>query len=842
MSELCSRFGKNIDTSNPLPLHPNPYFQRDNFVSLNGVWQFAITKSKEVPSVFGSIIVPFAVETKLSGVHCRITKDDFLHYRKEVEFKEDEIGKTILLHFEAVDQVCDVFVDGKHECHHEGGYFRFEFPLKIEQRKIIIDVVVSDDTESEIFARGKQSNKPSGIFYTPTSGIWGSVWYEFIPDHKRIISLKTTSLFDDKSIKIEIEFSEDDVDAEAIVKYKGKIVSESKISGKTAVISLENAFYPWSPDQPNLYEIAIKTKSDTIHSVFTMRKWSLIKFEGKQYVGLNGKPIFLNGLLDQGYFPESGLTFPSEEAIIEDIKFTKRCGFNCLRKHIKIESMRWYYQCDLQGVVVCQDMVSGGDEYSIILMATRPILSYEIDDTTYEHLGRKNKASRDNFEQEMSDTIKQLYNVNSIGIWTLFNEGWGQFDAVEMSKKLSSLDETRLIDSTSGWYDKGCGSFQSRHIYFKKLKMKNDGKRILSLSEFGGYALYIKDHSWSTKQFGYKKIKSKEELTASIKNLYLDEVKPHIVSQGLSMCIYTQLSDVESEVNGLITYDREVEKIDAGALKAMNDEIYAAFARNFIKNNIKIAFFDIDWTIYDHINKRFSPISLEAIKKLEDKGVKIILCTARPYHSIKDLGTYDLGIEWDGYIASAGAIVKVGDKYLKKDLMDKDITSEMIEMAKNDGNCMEAVTPTDRMLIGKQNECSKNFYNYFFENVPESKEYEGEECTGLNLFCEEKFDKKYKDSFPNLVFFRYCDFAIDVMPFERTKGEGVQRILEHYGFQKNESIGFGDDYQDIPLAENVGFFVSMGQGRKELKDIASYVTEPVWADGVSIALETINLI
>ena len=353
------------------------------------------------------------------------------------------------------------------------------------------------------------------------------------------------------------------------------------IVNKRGTFVFPNKFISWTPENPHLYDIYIRYKNDVVKSYFGMRKFAKMKIDGKQIFTLNNKPYLFKGVLDQGYFTQGIYTVFHDSDYVKDIELMKKLGFNTLRKHIKIEPMRFYYHCDRLGMIVWQDFVNGGKQYHNLLIMTRPLINYQIDDTTYRFLGRGNEKSRDHFYKEMLLTVNLLYNVPSIALWTIFNEGWGQFDSVKATKMLLDLDKTRLIDSTSGWYDTNCGDCYSHHVYFKPVKIKNDYRRVLTLSEFGGYSYFIKEHAFSNKCFGYKRLYTKAELTEGIYKLFINELMPLIKEEGLCAYIYTQLSDVEDEVNGFITYDRKVIKVDEKKIAEANDLLEKAFKETY---------------------------------------------------------------------------------------------------------------------------------------------------------------------------------------------------------------------------------------------------------------------
>lgn len=584
MKNLSTDFGPSISSEHPLPEHPNPLFQRSSFVSLNGPWDFAIDKKKGLGSTYNqTIIVPFAPETSLSGVHLAIKASDFMHYRKVFSVPDDYVGHDCLLHLDAVDQICDVFWNGHFVGHHESGYFPLVIHLTRVNKENTIEVVANDDTESSVFPRGKQSDEPEGVWYHATSGIWQSVWLEPVPDDGYVESIRITPDFDGQKVCITAKFVGNHAFANGEIYYHGRLVGKGSFDDQDSLeIDLRYDFYPWSPVEPNLYDIVITGGYDSVRSYFAMRKFSSLTIGNVKVFALNNKPLFLSGVLDQGYFPESGLTAPSEAAILNDLKILKRCGFNCVRKHIKIEPLRYYFACDKLGLIVIQDFVNGGSRYSSFLIHTRPFLVFDISDMDSKLLGRLMEESRTQFFKDIQATIDRLYNVPSIAVWTIFNEGWGQFDSAAMTDHVRQMDPTRLLDSTSGWYDKHVGDFSSQHIYFWYfMRLRNDHKRILSLSEFGGYSLKVDNHMYSERTFGYRTYPSFSKYNNAVKRLYQKRVFGGIQHQGLSVAIFTQLSDVEEEVNGLVTYDRKVMKIDIGMMAQINNIAYRFFEKKY---------------------------------------------------------------------------------------------------------------------------------------------------------------------------------------------------------------------------------------------------------------------
>ena len=349
----------------------------------------------------------------------------------------------------------------------------------------------------------------------------------------------------------------------------GSFVAGSWAKGGVCVVPLPG-FRAWTPDDPYLYTLDITCGEDRVESYFAMRKFSYVELGGHKVFGLNNAPLFHNGLLDQGYYPDGLLTPPSDEAMVNDIETMKRCGFNMLRKHIKIEPLRWYYHCDRLGMIVWQDMVSGGQPYSFLHVSALPTLGkVDLPDQDAKPYGRSGVLSRARFRREMADTVRLLYNCPCIALWTVFNEGWGQFDALDMANELKKLDPTRFIDHASGWQDQGYEEMKSRHIYFRPVKLKNDG-RALALTEYGGYILAVDGHRWTDKVFGYRICRNSAALAHDYEKLMLGQILPHIRKEGLTAAVYTQITDVEEELNGLMTYDREVLKIPEETLREIN--------------------------------------------------------------------------------------------------------------------------------------------------------------------------------------------------------------------------------------------------------------------------------
>ncbi len=567
---LYTRWGKNLDRDHVLQEYPRPQFRRDSYLNLNGLWSYAIVKEEECPDrLDGEILVPFSPESPLSGVGCQLLPDEYLFYRRSFTLPEGFNRGRVLLHFDAVDQEAWVTVNGQQVGMHVGGYLPFSFDITdaLRDGENILTVRVRDVSDVMYYARGKQKLQRGGIFYTAQSGIWQTVWLESVPDDY-ITRLKLTPLYDDGCIRIETQAS-GDAQTEIEIYDGGQKIAGA--SGADITIKLEN-FKSWSPESPFLYDLKIRHGSDSVDSYFAMRKISL----GKNAYGypcmlLNNEPYFHNGLLDQGYYSDGYLTPPSDEAMIHDIQTAKDLGFNMLRKHIKIEPMRWYYHCDRLGMLVWQDMVNGGEHETFYWTGVTGFLHWHMDDTSrknYKHAGRLNADGRAMYTRETRETVELLYNVPSIVLWVPFNEGWGQFNAKDAYHLVKSLDSTRLIDHASGWHDQGVGDFNSRHIYFTPIYSRLDDRPFI-LSEFGGLGVRAPGHMFTKKIFCYKMYPTKEKITAAYRRLYEKKIIPY-TKKGMAASVYTQLTDVEEEINGMMTYDREELKIDADTVRELN--------------------------------------------------------------------------------------------------------------------------------------------------------------------------------------------------------------------------------------------------------------------------------
>ena len=553
----------------PLSDYPRPQFYRDSFKSLNGFWDYKISKSPEIPEDFDrQILVPYSPETSLSGVNHILQPDEYLFYRLKFSLYDFQIKDKVFLHFLAVDQIADVYLNGNYLGKHIGGFLPFSFEIKkyIKDENELI-VRVQDFTDTSYLSRGKQKLEHGGIWYAPQSGIYFPVFIESVPKDY-IESIKITPDIDKQEIVLNVKSVVDSVTVNVFDKTQ-------QIPANTDVHLKTDKMHLWSPEDPYLYTLKISTLHDDVFSYFAMRKFSLVKDEsGIIRLGLNNKPYFMKGVLDQGYYHDGLLTPSTYDAYVKDIKFVKSLGFNMIRKHIKIEIPRWYYECDKQGIIVWQDFVNGGEAYKFSTIAFPLIFGIHHNDHNYKKFSRLSEEGRKQTIEEFKNTIDYLYNVPSIGLWTIFNEGWGQFDSKEIYEELLKLDNTRLYDHASGWHDQGISDTKSYHVYFKPFNLKKPKiteKRAIILSEFGGFVLAIKDHMMEGNHV-YKSFKTKEEWLAK----YIGTIRRDVIEnipKGLSAIVYTQLSDVEEELNGFITFDREVVKINPSQIKKINDNI-----------------------------------------------------------------------------------------------------------------------------------------------------------------------------------------------------------------------------------------------------------------------------
>lgn len=562
---LLTKFGEELNKDCPLNEYPRPQFVRNSYINLNGKWKCEFSNSKSLPEKFSTdIIVPFSPESPLSGVNRVLSPNEFFHYEKVFSIPEDFNKGRVFINFGAVDQIATVFVNGSEIGTHKGGYtpFKFEITDYIKAGENILNVTVIDYSDTKEYSKGKQKFNRGQIWYSPQSGIWQTVWLESTP-MEFLEKVKITPDYDKEQVHFEF-FGTDDV---VTTIYDGdEIIAETK----ETTVKLPD-FKSWSPENPFLYNVTFNACGEVIKSYFGMRKFSVGEDEnGIKRLFLNNKPYFHNGLLDQGYYPDGFLTPPSNSAMEYDVKKMKELGFNMLRKHIKIEPLLWYHYCDVNGMLVWQDMVNGGGNYGLEI-SVLPFIGINLDDTNYKTFKRTDKEARDLYYEELTDMVDYLYNCPCIALWVPFNEGWGQFDSKIAYERLKKLDPSRTVDSTSGWHDRGYSDVISKHIYFTPIKVKT-GNRPYVLSEFGGYSQKIAGHTFNDKMFGYKIYKTKESLTKAYKRTFEKTIIPQIKT-GLSATVYTQVTDVEDELNGILTYDRKIVKIDEATIKEINRKV-----------------------------------------------------------------------------------------------------------------------------------------------------------------------------------------------------------------------------------------------------------------------------
>ena len=552
----------------PLSEYPRPQLVRDSYISLNGYWEYAIRDNENIPESFdGQILVPYSPESPLSGVNKILKPNEWLFYKLEFKVPSSFIKDKILLHFTAVDQIADVYINNHHLGRHIGGYLPFEFDIKpyLKEENTLI-VKVKDYSDTSFYSRGKQKIKRGGIWYTPISGIYMPVWMESV-SNDYIQKLVIEPDIDNGVVHIKTIANADKV----IVEFQNKTHDISK--KKRVSIKIENPRF-WSPEDPYLYNFKVITRNDAVTSYFGYRKVSLIEYNGHKVIALNNKPYFMKGVLDQGYYQDGIYTPNSYYAYEQDIKLVKELGFNTIRKHIKIEAPYWYYLCDKLGIIVWQDFINGGEQYKFSTIAFPLMTGIHHKDNNYKKFARNNIEGRKLAKEEFIDTICYLYNTPSILLWTIFNEGWGQFDSKEIYNFVKEYDKTRLFDHASGWHDQGISDVKSLHVYFKKVKLPNKkqiNNRAVILSEFGGFLLPIEGHSQKGKAT-YRSYKDKDKWLKMYEKCIVRDVISNI-PKGLSACIYTQLSDVEDENNGFITYDRKIIKVKPSLIKDINDKI-----------------------------------------------------------------------------------------------------------------------------------------------------------------------------------------------------------------------------------------------------------------------------
>ena len=535
----------------PWTRYPRPQMKRASYLNLNGRWDFDVSGLRFPGAYTKKINVPFCPESPLSGIHEHFPEGSALCYRRTFTLPADFHRGRVLLHIGAADQILHCFVNDKKVGKHTGGYENITFDITdaLVDGENEIKFRCFDDLKNQTHPYGKQTLKRGGMWYTPVSGIWQTVWLESVPEtyvEKLHIENRGTSVTISTQPKL---------DGTITVNGLGTFT----FTGGSITISPAEP-HLWSPEDPYLYEFTLEAGEDRVESYFALRTLEVKKIGPYQRLCLNGKPYFFHGLLDQGYWLDGLFTPAAPECYADDILAMKRLGFNTLRKHIKVEPEEFYYQCDRLGMVVFQDMVNNGP-YHYLRDTVLPTLSLGSQQALNDRNFHKDENQRRMFLSSMEATVNQLKNHPCILYWTIFNEGWGQFDADNVYDHFRTLDDTRWIDTTSGWFRREKSDVDSRHVYFRKITQSGDGVKPLVISEFGGYSYKVEGHVFNGgKSYGYGDYKDLDAFCAAVADLYMDQVVP-CVKRGLCAAIYTQVSDVEDEINGLRTYDRKVEKL-----------------------------------------------------------------------------------------------------------------------------------------------------------------------------------------------------------------------------------------------------------------------------------------
>lgn len=562
---ILTRWAADVDPAKPWLQYPRPDMVRNSWMNLNGIWDYAITARDTKPEKWdGTILVPYPVESALSGVKKRVSENENLWYKRSFRIPNVWNRKHILLNFEACDWETTIWIDGNEVGKHRGGYDPFTFDITeslLKQKNHELLVCVWDPTNRGTQPRGKQVSSPGSIWYTPTTGIWQTVWIEPV-NESFISSFRTVTDADNGTIYFKTDVKNGaSASINFTVKKDGKKVAS--VSGKNdqeLTVKIDNPVL-WTPENPALYDIFIELKDgnktiDKVTSYTGLRKISLGKTaDGFTRILLNNEFVYQNGPLDQGFWPDGIYTPPTEKAMIYDLQMTKKMGFNMLRKHVKVENRIFYYWCDKMGILVWQDMPSGDRSIG----GNQPDIE-------------KSKESTDQYELELKRMIETKYNHPSIIMWVPFNEGWGQFETGRITQLIADYDPTRLVNSASGWTDRGTGSVNDIHHYPDPAVPPAEEKRAIVLGEFGGLGLPVQGHTWEQRNWGYRTMEDTLQLLSKYE-AYFDQVYKFVKENGLSATIYTQTTDVETETNGLMTYDRMINKMGVENVSRANHNI-----------------------------------------------------------------------------------------------------------------------------------------------------------------------------------------------------------------------------------------------------------------------------
>lgn len=561
--ELTTKYEDDLRAESvPYAEYPRPQFRRESYLNLNGEWDLVVrSKSGEV-KYDGKILVPFAPESRLSGVEIYVDEDDGLIYERKFVLPEGFCRHSVVLHVGACDQFCAVSVNGAHVGVNAGGYLPFSFDITslIVPGENVLKIAVTDPLDKN-FAYGKQSKVSKGMWYTKISGIWQTVWLESLPEHPITALSVTTDL---KGVNLKVSGG----GGKKIVRLMGK---EYEFEGSELRIDVEEPRL-WSPSDPYLYEFEVASGEDVVKSYFGLRTIEVgTNTGGVPTLLVNGEPTYFHGLLDQGYYPDGIFLPATPKGFEDDVLMMKECGFNMLRKHIKLEPELFYYYCDKHGMFVFQDMINNG-RYSFFRDTVLPTIGIKRGIVRPAPV-----AQRKEFLRQSEGIVRQLKNHPSVVYWTIFNEGWGQFAPKACYNRLKTIDPTRVWDTTSGWFKTGSTDVTSDHVYFKRVRVRRKIKKPWVLSEFGGYSCKVDGHVFrEDKAYGYRTFADCDALSKGLERLYDEEIIPAIKG-GLCASVLTQVSDVEEEINGLVTYDRRVLKVDADAMKKMAQRLHDAF-------------------------------------------------------------------------------------------------------------------------------------------------------------------------------------------------------------------------------------------------------------------------
>ena len=571
--KIKTPWGEQLNPKNVLPEYPRPIMERHEWKNLNGSWNYAITKKGEAaPGNYqGEILVPFAVESSLSGVGKRINEHQELWYQRTFDVPSSWKGKQILLHFGAVDWKADVWVNDVKVGEHTGGFTPFYFDITSALNKGNNQLVVKvwDPADRGEQPRGKQVERPEGIWYTPVTGIWQTVWLEPVAA-QHIAHLKTTPDIDKKTVKVEVATNVCSPDKVEVKVFDGKnlVAKGAALNGVPVELTMPEDVKLWSPESPSLYDMEVTLYKDgkaidQVKSYTALRKFSTHKDKnGITRLQLNNKDYFQFGPLDQGWWPDGLYTAPTDEALVYDLKKIKDFGYNMVRKHVKVEPARWYTYCDQLGLIVWQDMPNGG----------RGPAEWQMHKYYDGADAIRSAKSEANYRKEWKEIIDYLYSYPSIGVWVPFNEAWGQFKTPEIAAWTKEYDPSRLVNPASGGNHYTCGDILDLHNYPDPDLYLYDPMRATVLGEYGGIGLVMKDHLWMPdRNWGYVKFNNPEEVTTEY--IKYAEHLLQLIPRGFSAGVYTQITDVEGEVNGLMTYDRKEIKVNEKKIREMNQKI-----------------------------------------------------------------------------------------------------------------------------------------------------------------------------------------------------------------------------------------------------------------------------